>query len=616
VVAIPAPGVPAVIRDAIERGCGGGVVLSAGFGEVEAGRALEAELREAAIAGDFPICGPNGNGIIAVAAGAGMWGDSVEALEAGAVAMISQSGNVAVNALGSQRGTRWHTIVSTGNQAVCEASDWLGAVCELDGVRSIAMFLESDGDGAKLAEALARCAEREIGVAVLKVGESAAGAWAASAHTGALAGDHRVFRALVEEAGAAWANDPHELLELARALAEPRARPRRDGGLAVLTCSGGDSGIAADLAARAELPLPSLAQGTREALEELLPGAATVGNPLDYTALIWGDEELLARIIRIVGEDPAVDQLLLLFDHPQALGPEGDESWLAVQRGIAAGAESAAAAPIVASTLPDLLHESAIRELAGRGIPAVAGLAAAIACAAALRRPPGDPERLRGIAAATAGHGAGNGARWLGEAEAKQLLRGVGVPVPDGRVVADAEEAVAAAQELGLPVALKLSSHTVQHKSDVGALELGLGDEIAVRNALERLVALDVAAEAQILIERMVEPGLEVIVAARGDAVVPSLVIGLGGVWAEALDDVSIVPLPATPERVEQAIGGLWAAPLLTGARGRAELDVAALARLAAGVGDLLLDEGLELIELNPVVVHERGCVALDAVAR
>ena len=180
-------------------------------------------------------------------------------------------------------------------------------------------------------------------------------------------------------------------------------------------------------------------------------------------------------------------------------------------------------------------------------MPAIAGLAAAIACAAALREPRGDPSRLRGIAAAAAGHRTANGSSWLGEAEAKRLLRAAGIPVPDGRIVADAEEAVAVAGEIGLPVALKLSSAAVQHKSDVGALELGLGDERTLREAHGRLAALEVAAEAEILIERMVEPGLEVIVAARGDAVVPALVIGLGGVWAEALDDVSIVPLPAEP---------------------------------------------------------------------
>ena len=213
-----------------------------------------------------------------------MWGDSVGAFAPGPVAMVSQSGNVAVNALDSRRGIGWHTLVSTGNQTVCDASDWLAAVAELDGVRSVALFCESDGDGAKLAEALAAAAPSTgSGVAVLE-GRllRAPGARAAAAHTGALAGDQRVFRALVEEAGAAWAEDPHELLELARALAEPRARPARRGGLAVLTCSGGDSGIAADEAERLGVDAAAASQpATRAGSTQLLPPTATVANPLD-----------------------------------------------------------------------------------------------------------------------------------------------------------------------------------------------------------------------------------------------------------------------------------------------------------------------------------------------
>ncbi|HEY2717346.1 MAG TPA: CoA-binding protein, partial [Solirubrobacterales bacterium] len=238
-VAIPAAGVPQVVREAGELGCGGAIVVSAGFGETAAGRVLEAELREAALAGGLALCGPNGNGVVAVAARAPLWGDSVGPLAAGPVALVTQSGNVGVNALASRRGIGFHTVVSTGNQAVLEASDWIEAICELDGVGSIALFLEADGDGERLAAALACCAERGIGVVALKVGSSAAGARAAGAHTGALAGDQRVFAALLEEAGAALAEDPGELLELARALAAPRSRPRRDGGLAILTCSGG-----------------------------------------------------------------------------------------------------------------------------------------------------------------------------------------------------------------------------------------------------------------------------------------------------------------------------------------------------------------------------------------
>ena len=257
VFAIPAAKVPGSLAEAAERGCRGAIVFSAGFGEAPGGGSLERELAEVAGQAGIPLCGPNGNGVIAVAARAPLWGDSVPELRPGPVAMITQSGNLAVNAIGSRRGIDFHTLVSAGNQTVLDAADWLAAVAARDGVRSIALFLEEDGDGARLAEALALCAERGVGVVVLKVGESRAGAAAAAAHTGAVAGDQRAFRALVEEAGAAWVRDPHELLEVARVLAEPRARPGRSGGIAVLTCSGGDSGIAADLAQQEGIELPA-----------------------------------------------------------------------------------------------------------------------------------------------------------------------------------------------------------------------------------------------------------------------------------------------------------------------------------------------------------------------
>ena len=281
--------------------------------------------------------------------------------------MISQSGNVAVNALGSQRGLRFHTVISTGNQAVMDASDWLARPAGADGVRSVAMFLEADGDGARLAEALAALRRAGVGVAVLKVGASEAGARAAAAHTGALAGDQRVFRALIEEAGAAWARDPHELLELAKALAEPRARPSGDGGLAVLTCSGGDSGDRRRRGRAHRGAAAAARSGDPRRLAKLLPDAATIANPLDYTAIIWGDVERLRAIIATVGADPAIDQLLVLYDHPRLVRAEGREPWTACARGIIAGAEVADVGA-VSSTLPDLIDDGA-PELSVRGVP-------------------------------------------------------------------------------------------------------------------------------------------------------------------------------------------------------------------------------------------------------
>ena len=323
VVAIPAPGVTAVIAEAAERGCGGAVVVSAGFAESEAGRELERELRETALAARLPVCGPERQrGDLRPARGRRSGAIRPRRSSPGAVAMISQSGNVAVNALGSRRGMRFHTVVSTGNQAVLDASDWLAALARADGVRSVALFLESDGDGARLAEALADCADAR------RRGGRAQGRLLGGRRAGGrrphrlLAGDQRVFRALIEEAGAAWAADPHELLELAKALAEPARAAAAD--------PAGSRCSPARAATRASPPtrpsgsasaLPALAPATAGALEALLPEAATVANPLDYTAMIWGDVERLGAIIEAVGADPAIDQLLVLYDHPEGSPP-------------------------------------------------------------------------------------------------------------------------------------------------------------------------------------------------------------------------------------------------------------------------------------------------------
>jgi acyl-CoA synthetase (NDP forming) len=621
VVAIPAAGVPAAVAEAGSTGCGGAVVYGAGFGEIAAGAELERELAEAAARFELPVCGPNGNGIVALWERAALWGDALRPIEPGRVALVSQSGNVAVNTLATRRGLRLHTVVSCGNAVGLDPAEWIAALAEEDEVGSIAVYLEGDGDGALLCEALALCAERGVGVAMLKVGASDAGAVAAAAHTGAVAGDQRVFRALVEEAGAAWAADVHELLELAKVLAVPDARPSGDGGLAVLTCSGGDSALAADECERMGLALPALGPATGTRLRELLPDAATVGNPLDYTALIWGEVEPLRDIVIAAGSDPGIDQVLVLYDQPGGIDGAPDASWSAVREGILAGAAGSPAPVALASTLPELLDDEAAAGFAAAGIPPVAGLRTGLACVAALRQPPGDPGRLREIGEAARGAGAPRADGlpgpdgWLAEHEAKHLLRKAELPVVEGRLVDDEDDAVLALAELGGPVALKLSGAGLLHKSELGGLALDLHSEEDVRGAHRRLAALGVDGAA-VLAERMSPPGVELLVSARTDGVVPALVVGLGGIWTEAFDDVAIIPLPAGPDRVEAALRGLRGARLLTGQRGRPPLDLTAVVTLAAGVGKLVLDQGLALVELNPVMVHADGSLVVDAIAR
>ena len=620
---------PAVIEEAGALGCGGAVVFAAGFRE--GGRPeLEDELRDAALRHALPVCGPNCDGLIALHSRAALWGDALVPREPGHVALVSQSGNLAVNALAMRRGLRLHTAISSGNQTVLTTPDYLEHLAAEPEVRSVALLVEDDGDGARLCEGLAACADAGVGVAVLKVGASAVGAAAAAAHTGAVAGDHRVFHALVEEAGAAWASDPHDLLELAKALAVRGARPR-GGGLAILTCSGGDSGLGADEAERLGLRLPAFAPATAAALRERLPASATIANPLDYTAMIWGDREWQRDLVALVGADPGIDQVLVFYDHPPGLAGASAASWQAVEDGILDGAGATSAAVLVTSTLPELLDDAAAWRFAEAGVPAVAGLRTGLACAAALQAPPADAARLREMAAACRGTrtapelvAAGfapavpgravpgeaspvcdvpPSGRWLAEHETKALLRAAGIPVVDGRTVEGEDDAVAALAELGGPVAVKLSSPELRHKTQAGALALDVTAEPDLRAAYR---ALKNGAGA-VLVERMASPGVELIVAVRRDAVVPVLVIGLGGIDAEVLDDVAIVPLPATAARVEAALAGLKGAALLR------STDLAAAARLAAALTEL---PGLELIECNPVLVHQHGAVVVDAIAR
>jgi acetyl-CoA synthetase len=457
-----------------------------------------------------------------------------------------------------------------------------------------------------------------VRVVVLKVGSSPAGARAAAAHSAALAGDQRVFRALIEEAGGICAADVHELLELAKALSVPGSTRAR-GGLAIVTCSGGDSAQGADEAASRRLELPPLAPATRERLREQLPHAATVANPLDYTAMIWGDSDAVGGLVTTIGEDPGVGQVLVFYDQPAGLTGAVEESWRAVRDGIIAGARESPAPTMVASTLPELLDDAAAWRFAQSGVPAVAGLRTGIRCAEAMRTPAGDPGRLREIAAfalAVTTRSAGPGdSRWLGEHETKQLLRDAGVNVVDGRVVADADDATRALRELGGHIALKLSGASVQHKSDLGGVVVGLDDVPAVRAAYEQLAQLAAAHDAVVLAEAMADPGVELLIAARTDALVPALILGLGGIWTELLDDVAVIPLPASPRRVERALRSLRGAPLLLGGRGRQAVDLPAACELAGRVGELLLERSLALIELNPAFVSADGAIVADAKA-
>jgi succinyl-CoA synthetase beta subunit len=204
----------------------------------------------------------------------------------------------------------------------------------------------------------------------------------------------------------------------------------------------------------------------------------------------------------------------------------------------------------------------------------------------------------------------------LPEHAAKTLLREAGIDVPDGRVVRDEQGAVNALAELGGRMVLKVSAPTLRHKSELGALALDIASVDEAVAAYRRLSAIAVSCAGSVLAEQMVPAGVELLVAATVDAVVPALILGMGGIWTEILDDVAVVPLPATVAHVEAALRSLRGSPLLSGGRGQPVLDIGAASRVAQRVGALMCEGSLEAIELNPVIVGERGAVAVDAAVR
>ena len=409
------------------------------------------------------------------------------------------------------------------------------------------------------------CADAGVGVAVLKVGASAAGAPAAAAHTGAVAGDHRVFRALVEEAGAAWAADVHDLLELAKALAVA-ARGRRGGGTAILTCSGGDSGLGADEAARVGSPAAAARARHFRRCRDRLPDAATVANPLDYTAMIWGEVETLRDLIRTVGEDPAIGHVLVFYDRPPGISGASLASWAAVEEGILAGAVGLARAGDgrgdAARAARRRVGVAVLRggRAGGRG-PAHrhrrrrrAGGAAARRRAAACDRRPRRLGRRRSVGSPST--------------RRRRCFARRGVPVPSGRLATDEDDAVSAWHDLARPSRAQdlRARHAPQDRqrrprprsARRNRHPRGLPPPKGVRPPYPGGVRPPYSFGARREHGRARGRAPHRV---RRDAVVPVLVVGLGGIHVEALDRVALVPLPADRARIERALQTVGAPP-------------------------------------------------------
>ena len=620
-LATPAATTVEVVGALSDKGAGGAVCFASGFAETgEDGAALERRLADAA--GDMAMLGPNCTGFsnyldrVAVSLG------SLEPLPALArgPAFVAQSGSIGLNASRARRSLDFAYVMSIGNQAVTDMADLIAVLAEDDRVTAIALYIESLKRPAAFVEAVNRARAAGKPVFVLKAGRHALSARMAQSHTAALIADDSRYDALFRRAGAVRVPTLSVLIETLKLVSiggAPRGRK-----LAVLTCSGAESTLAADAALDAGFELPAPGAEAARAIQALLPAFGTVNNPLDYHTQMWGDVAAQARVFEALLAD-GYDGATLVMNFPVVANPDASPAYDDWRAAVSAALEAdTSGTPFsVTFSLPEGVPDEERKRLARAGITPLQGfddaflaLGAARDGLASLQRPAATP--LATVAPAQCGR------KTWAEWASKQWLAGVGVAVPQAHCVSP-EGAGLAAEALGFPVALKAVSADLPHKSEAGAVVLGLQDAAAVDAATHAMVGRLAArpepvAVERVLVERMApRPVAELIVGVtRDDHFGPVLAIGAGGVLAELLSDVATVLLPARPEEIEQALAGLRVMRLLRGFRGEPEGDIAAAVAAIANVakGAAAMPELLEL-DVNPLFVLPRGqgIVAVDA---
>ena len=596
VVAVPAAAFEEAVADSLAAGARAIVAISAGLGESgESGLARERAVVERVRAAGAVLLGPNCLGVFDAATGLHLsWSE----FPAGSIGLITQSGNLALEValLAADMGLGFSRVVSLGNQADLDARDLLEDFARHEPTKLIALYVEDFRDGRAFARA-ARAADKPV--VLLAAGDSETSARAARTHTGALVSDIAAVDAACRAAGIVRVATPKELVDAAQALLAGRTLSGRR--VAVIGDGGGHGIVAADTLARSGLELPMLSSGLADRLARELPATATTTNPVDFAGGGEQDVACFARVNRLLLESGEVDAVLLTGYFGGYSEEEHEAGALELETALGmAHASSETGRPLLAHTMyPHGAVAGALRE---RGVPVYREIEAAVQALAWMAElGPGDgiPEIPEPAPA-----GPWTEDYW----GARALVAEAGVPLVEARRVSGANEAVAAAAELGYPVVLKALDR--EHKSDAGGVVLGLADEPSLVAACGGLEG-----RGELSLERMAGGGIELIVGVRRDVRFgPVLVIGIGGAYAELLRDVAVALAPVDEAGAEHLLRSLRGSPLLTGARGRPALDVAGAAAAAAALSRFAADRpAIEEIEINPLLVRADGVLALDA---
>jgi len=614
-VAAPAHEVAAIAAALARRNAGGFVCFAAGFSETgtEPGQQLTTDLSRSA--GNLPFFGPNCYGFLNFFDRVALWPDQVvgSPLERG-VALICQSGTLALNLLFSDRSLPIGYLLTVGNQTCLAVEDLIEALCEDERVSAFGLYVEGVKDGVRFAKAVERAHQAGKPIALVKAGRTQSAARTVHTHTGSLAGADSVFDSFCRQAGIARCESLATLCETLKILHTGGPLPGRR--LLVMGASGGDMAMAADLARHLNLSFPPFEPASLTRLREILTDRVTLSNPFDFHTHVWFDRPALRALFEVAHQS-GFDATGLVIDCPPAQHAD-PAAYLAVIEEFISAYPGAPARAAVISSLPESMAPATRQRCLQAGIIPLQGQREALeALDLAAQVGEGWPSTARVSLHRRALRGACGSARTLTEIESKAALSLHGVRIPRSRVVAP-EDAGGAAESIGFPVALKAIGAHLEHKSELGAVILNLRSRKEVQAAAQRLARLSDA----ILVEEMIVDAVaEILVGVTHDPQFgQALVLGAGGVLTELLrDSVTLLP-PFNAVGIEAGLRQLKAWKLLEGYRGKPPGDIGGLVAIGLGCANYAAAHIERLVELdvNPVIVRPvgLGAVAVDALIR
>ena len=599
------------MEEAVRCGARGVVVFASGLEDPPGDPPLTERLRSIATEADMVVCGANCMGFADVERGLRALAFEERAdLEPGNVAWISHSGSAFSALLHAERGIRFNLAVSTGQELTTTMADYMLYALERESTRVISLFLETVRDPERFRLALETATGRDVPVVALKVGRTPTSRRLVTAHSGALAGDDAAYEALFDAYGVARVGSLNEMADLLELLgAERRAVP---GGLAAILDSGGERAHLVDAAADLEVPLarPSV-ETLRDVAARLEPGLPAV-NPLDA----WGTDKAPYNIFvdcsRYLADDPDTGAFAYVVDLHSDRAERGhawaaERVWASTQKPFA-----------VVCGVTSAIQDTAAVRLRSSGIPVLEDVTSGLRAFLHLfeRRdarelPSLEPPDLVPRETVRRWREVLSTGEDLGEARALEMLADYGVPVARSTAATGLQDVLAAAKRLGYPVALKTAA--ASHKTELGGVTLGIRDEVVLATAYREMSS---RLGPSVTVQEMVEPGVEMALGIVYDLQFgPLVMVAAGGVLIEALGDRRLALPPLDEARASKLIDRLDARPLLDGVRGASPADVNALARTLSRLSLLAVDLGdlIGALDVNPVVVGPRGCLAVDA---